>query len=452
MRVSAFLIFVLMLGCGKTDSGKGGKGSDVDKTGADVMKSGVSEGPSDSMSGSQGAKVTGGTGAKSDTGPGNASNPAVVKNDGKTAKPLTPVVKKETPVWDWPVKAKYDIPKCRKLYFHNENLVSDIHSGGKTAMVYRYRDGKLEFKKDIWVGNVRFLWPLTDGGLVSMDVPDKHYAGLKNDKKFLKNRISEDNHIASLGNFPVSVLKSGMSSERFKFIIFNEKLDKNKVTVDVGWTTWCDLCQYFINGENSFYFLWVDGYGEWKVVRIESKTGKILERYEDIRKKSHSNKAISDKIRENSDSCTELDSFKSAPNLFKSLYKIGKLIVTANISEFDNTKTYKVAAGECLFGKADILITGKNEKNPTSLYDEELKKLIKPHCKKAPLVFVNKYRIQNRPGGGFVVNFTIGVKPLDRRYLAKAGSYYREYSGEGKPIGPVIKTQSEVEILSENHY
>ncbi|MBU1220397.1 hypothetical protein KKF34_00765 [Myxococcota bacterium] len=425
MRVSAFLIFVLMLGCGKTDSAKSGKGGEVGKVGADVMKSGVSEVPDDSMSGSRGAKGTGGTGAKADTGPGNASNPAVVKNDGKTAKPVTPVVKKETPVWDWPVKAKYDIPKCRKLYFHNENLVSDIHRGNNTVMVYRYRDGKLEFKKDIWVGNElrlrwgEYFWPLPDGKIMYTADSEKYTAdgGL--------NWEGSENNI----------------------FIINEKITEHKSLYNAYATS---------NGYRPFTYLKNKGdlvyfqheekgnVGAYWILSIDYKNGKI-------KKKQKIKDLESDELYDWA--LGNVDNYNwPSTNRYGSLYKNKKRVVRIDISVFDNTTTYKVAAGECLFGKADILIAGKNEKNPTSLYDEELKKIIKPHCKKAPLVFVNKYRIQNRPGGGFVVNFTIGVKPLDRRYLAKAGSYYREYSGEGKPIGPVIKTQSEVEILSENHY
>ncbi|MBU1381731.1 hypothetical protein KKD49_12955, partial [Myxococcota bacterium] len=346
------------------------------------------------------------------------------------------------------------IPKCRKLYFHNENLVSDIHRGGKTAMVYRYSDGKLEFKKDIWVGNGRHFWALPDGKMAILIYGTEY---VQNDQKqdnfpFLKERKLEKNYIASLRDFPTNIFYSGCCVHRaIKFLIFSEKLDKSKMSSESGERIVDGIdCVYFINGENSFYFQTYQIGG----IKIETKTGKLLDIYNDLSKKSPSKKEIADRMRENYESCTisSVDRFIMAPTLHKSLYKNGTRIVTTDISVFDNTTTYKVAAGECLFGKADILITGKNEKNPTSLYDEELKKLIKPHCKKAPLVFVNKYRIQNRPGGGFVVNFNIGVKPLDRRYLAKAGSYYREYSAEGKPIGPVIKTQSEVEILSENHY
>ncbi|MBU1220498.1 hypothetical protein KKF34_00775 [Myxococcota bacterium] len=429
MRVGHFLIFVLMLGCGKTDSAKGGKGSEVDKVGvpntAGVMKSGPSggtmKGPDGSMIGSQSAKPGPTPNGVKGGSTGNASNPAVVKNDA--AKPVTPVVKKETPVWDWPVKAKYDIPKCRKLYFHNENLVSDIHRGSDTIVVYRYRDGKLEFKKDIWVGGGNNFWPLPDGKIL-------YFAHLKTYSKL-----------------------QGL----FNIFIINEKITGKKTLHKACVLSSLDECKYFKNKGGLFYFQWnvttsfkdiaeYEKVENWNVGAIDYEKGKIVKKQK-IKELGYDSE-LYDWALGNVGNCkiNELGAVDINKNISNQIYKNKKKIITAGISNLYKKYNYKDGAGACRNGKADLIIYGSNEKNPTNLYDDALMKLIRPFCKKFPDIWFTKYKIQNRPGGGFILLFKMGF------YNGEAGSYYREYSAEGKPIGPVIKTQSEVEILSENHY
>jgi hypothetical protein len=202
---------------------------------------------------------------------------------------------------------------------------------------------------------------------------------------------------------------------------------------------------FFRGTGEELHVVWVPDYigkdFKWKYVlrSFSVKTGKSLGPARDLlQSEVYASSPVGDRIREVIESPIlygSLDVVWSASVLYENRGVLAKTTFQVPGGDASLKKDY----GNCMFGSIRMEVTTPAGKRTVEVFDEDLKKTVAPLCtRKINNLSVNKYQLERRPGGGFFVVMSLSAR-LEFEYNDFLGHFYREYTADGTPAGPVRK-------------
>ncbi len=375
----------------------------------------------------------------------------------------------------YPSRGKVTAPECAADSFtfynaayylppvlhQNETDYLVVNKNEKNLQVSRYENGILKARDTVWEDAVHMITP--DGYTVAMStkfVSDLGQEGSLQRLPVASTALSLSRYVNPLvslvpslaGSQPlVPFLTSGLpQSHTMTLAIFDPALRQVGKSVYVGNICAVSGCYeyrplFFRGTGDELHVVWVPDYigkdFKWKYVlrSFSLKTGKSLGPARDLLKSEvYASSPVGDRIRDAIESpvlYSSLDGVWSQGVLYENLGVLAK--TTFQVPKRD--AALKRDYGNCMFGSIRMEVTTPSGKRTVEVFDEDLKKTVAPLCtRKINILYVNNYQLERRPGGGLfvVMSLNAGLHVRDMSFL---GHFYREYTADGTPAGPVRK-------------
>jgi len=243
----------------------------------------------------------------------------------------------------------------------------------------------------------------------------------------------------------VPFLISGLpQSHTMTLAIFDPALKRVGSSVHVGNICAATNCEqykpfFFRGAQDALHVVWVpDTIGKsfkWKyVIRSFSlKTGKALGPAHDLLKsEAYASSPVGDRIREAIENPIIDWNVRSPSVLYEDLGVLAK--TTFRLTGVDKTLKFE-EPGDIMFGSIRMEVTTPAGKRTVEVIDDDLKKRVAPLITGGiRMMKVDNYQLERRPGGGFFL--VMSLLSIPDKAL---GNFYREYTADGTPAGPVRK-------------
>ena len=381
--------------------------------------------------------------------------------------------------WDYPSKGKVTAPECAAestTFLHAHSLPPVLHQhetaylvvkeAGDVLQVSRYEGTVLQARRIIREEGIFLITP--DGFTVAMSTQD--LSDLGQEGTLIRLPVASAALSLSRWADPLLSLVPSLAGPRrmapflmtglphshaMTLAIYDPALLRVGSRVRIGDICVATNCEgyrpfFFQGDEDVLHVVWVPATigmkFKWKyVIRSFSlKTGKSLGPARDLlQSEVYASSPVGDRIREAIENPIVEWNVRFPSVLYEKREVLAK--TTFRLPGIDQTLEAE-KPGDILFGSIRMEVTSPTGRRTVEVIDEDLKEQVRPlFTTEIRMMEVKDYQLERRPGSGFFV--VMSLSAIQEKWLSH---FYREYTADGTPDGPVRKVDfSRITRLSD---
>ena len=360
--------------------------------------------------------------------------------------------------WDYPVARRVTVPDCKhdRIFFQNDDTWFAVKKFPKNLSVRKFENSVLKAQAPLWANEVLAVTPdgfvitkssedkaMEDASMVSLPPLASVSGGLLRLVSPLASRSLSSEAPGALSRF----LMTGYGSKRVLSVsFFGPDLKQTGRGTHLGEvSTGCcgsldDFLYAFPTAGEETHFTWHTLDGRSPLIRtFHHRTGtpdgpasKLLN------SKLYAISPLGDRIREARESRSDYCEFQYETIRIRAvLYENLKLLAKAS---FPDVICRYAVDKPCKLGSIRLIVSTNQGEKTTEIVDAEMVQHLELTCRKEyPNLFVGDFQLERRPGGGFLILLKVLRGQLHPGMDMIAGTFFREYTADGQPAGPVRK-------------